>query len=116
MKSSLFITALVSTASAIAQLQALRPTHGRVTYMNNTPYYVGGTAVSRLDGTTRAQFDSVALQDVDIVPFTVIPTSNASFSGATLDDVVADYIERDDVFQEAFLSGMWPTKTRGLYR
>ena len=41
----------------------------------------------------------------EIVPLTVIPTSNITFGQSEFDSVVSSYTAKDDVFSTSFLAG-----------
>lgn len=76
--------------------------NGRTLNINNINYYVGGAAVSRLTGQPNGTLSRAAPQtDGDIIPMTVMRTKKTAAGG--LEEMVKDYMEKDDVFQEGFL-------------
>lgn len=79
---------------------------GRTLSINNINYYVGGTAVSRLTGQPNGTLSRAAPQtDGDIIPMTVMRTKKTPAGG--LEEMVKDYMEKDDVFQEGFLRAIF---------
>ncbi|RDW56564.1 hypothetical protein BP6252_14092 [Coleophoma cylindrospora] len=97
-------TLLAGVATTIAS--DVLPTHGRVTYINNVPYYVGGIAVSKFQNGNRSIFESISLPDVDVFPLTIIQTGSKNFSLSEFNNVITNY-SKDDVFQENFLSSIY---------
>lgn len=79
--------------------------NGRVTVIDNIPYYVGGVPVSQLLDVSTASFNVENLPAVDVIPMTVISSNASTFTGHDLNTIVSDYISQDDVFSSAFLSG-----------
>jgi hypothetical protein len=78
---------------------------GRVTVLDGIPYYVGGVPVSQLLDVPTSSLDIENLPDVDVIPMTVVTSNASTFIGQELNNIVSDYISRDDVFSSAFLSG-----------
>jgi hypothetical protein len=77
---------------------------GRVTVLDGIPYYIGGVPVSQLLDVPASSLDA-NLPDVDVIPMTVVSSHTETFTGKELNDIVSDYISRDDVFSSAFLNG-----------
>lgn len=90
---------LLSTANA------KQYAHGRVTELNGIPYYVGEAAISQIMGVPASTYGTLSLEDVDLFPLTVMSSNKSRFTGHQLDSIVSDYMDRDDVFNSAFLDG-----------
>ncbi|GES66151.1 amidase signature enzyme [Aspergillus terreus] len=90
---------LAGISSANADISAA----GRSTTLSGIPYYVGGTAVSKIRDISDVPLDHGALTDVDVLPMTVIGTNSSSYTGSELNSTIHDYIQKDDVFSSDFL-------------
>ena len=77
---------------------------GRVTVLDGIPYYIGGVPVSQLLDVPASSLHA-SLPDVDVIPMTVVSSHIETFTGKELNDIMSDYISRDDVFSSAFLNG-----------
>ena len=97
----LFLLSIIPTI-----FSAIITNQGRTLSINNINYYVGGTAVSRLTGQPHGTLSRAAPQtDGDIIPMTVMRTKKTPAGG--LEEMVKDYMEKDDVFQEGFLRAIF---------
>ena len=98
------ITALLclgGKSSANADITAA----GRFTTLSGIPYYVGGTAVSKIRDIPDVPLDHGALADVDVFPMTVINTNSSPYTASDLNSTIYDYMQKDDVFSSEFLHG-----------
>jgi hypothetical protein len=66
---------------------------------------VGEAAISQLMGVPASTYGTLSLEDVDLFPLTVMSSNKSRFTGHQLDSIVSDYMNRDDVFNSAFLDG-----------
>lgn len=78
---------------------------GRAIRLNGTNYYAGGIPASRLKVHQKNGLAMAAKEDEDVVPMTVIRTREKVFTSRVLEEVVAEYMGVDDVFQAEFLRG-----------
>lgn len=80
---------------------------GSTVTLNGVPYYIPGTPYA-----SRPSFKARALGNTTtvlggLVPITVVATSSVTFNLADLQKTVKGFEESDDVWQPAFLSGMF---------
>lgn len=97
----LALLALLSLSTS-AQAVSLIST-GSSVMLNEIPYYIPAAPVTTLRVHPN-QFRST-ISAAGLVPLTVFETSLLTFSQKDLDDTVANYTARDDVFQAGFLQG-----------
>lgn len=78
---------------------------GRVLYIGDVAYYAVGIEVERLnpDCLERAIASSTRMEGFNLLPFTVVESSDDSFGADKLGSIVAQYEQQDDVFAPAFL-------------
>ncbi|TCD66406.1 hypothetical protein EIP91_001397 [Steccherinum ochraceum] len=107
--------------AAIAFFGLLSSTHawqtsfrltGKTLVLGNVSYFVPPTPVSQLnisgDAKTLSSLSTTANDFAgEIIPITVIPTSNVSFGQAQFQSTVDSYKASDDVFSESFLAGVY---------
>ena len=107
------LLAAVSFLGALTTVQAAQTSFqitGKTLVLGNVSYFVPPTPVSQLKigGNTRllsALASTAAEFSGEIIPLTVIPTSDKTFGQAQLEDTVASYEAQDDVFSTSFLKG-----------
>ncbi|TCD63124.1 hypothetical protein EIP91_005996 [Steccherinum ochraceum] len=85
---------------------------GKTLVLGNVSYFVPPTPVSQLnisgDAKTLSSLSTTANDFAgEIIPITVIPTSNTSFGQAQFQSTVDSYKASDDVFSESFLAGVY---------
>ncbi|GMG04957.1 unnamed protein product [Aspergillus oryzae] len=78
--------------------------NGQTLSLNEIPYYVSGIPVSTLQGYNASAYAALT-EGIDLVPLTVIPVTPTT----NLESLLSDYVERDDVFQPAFLRAVYLT-------
>ncbi|GAB7335625.1 hypothetical protein MBLNU13_g07950t2 [Cladosporium sp. NU13] len=78
---------------------------GRVLHIGDVAYYAGGTEVGRLnpDCLKKAVASSAQMKGFDLLPLTVVESSDDAFGADELRRIVAQYEQQDDVFTSAFL-------------
>ena len=98
------ILALLGFASrAFSATNAATQPNGQTTILAGISYFVPASPVSSLD---IHALTTVKKSSGELVPLSVIPTSEVVFNAATLQAVVKDWSVKDDVWSEAFLAGM----------
>lgn len=102
------LVAILATGLSLGMLStanAKQYAHGRVTELNGIPYYVGDVAISQIMGVSASTYSTLSLEDVDLFPLTVMSSNKSCFTGHQLNSIVSNYMDRDDVFNSAFLDG-----------
>ena len=99
---------LVSFLGIFNSVNALSSAQGKTIELNGVPYFVGDVAVSQVLDVPVSIYEEPCISDIDIFPLTVISSNASSFTGQDLDEIVSDYMHRDDVFNTAFLKGTNP--------
>ncbi|OSD00197.1 amidase signature enzyme [Trametes coccinea BRFM310] len=107
---ALGLSALGTTLAAQVTLQ---PT-GRTLTLGNVSYFVPPTPVSTLPNAPALVKPATG----ELIPFSVIPTSKTTFDEEALQEIIAIWSVKDDVWSEAFLTGIYITfnGTRGVPR
>ncbi|KAL4907003.1 hypothetical protein BDW74DRAFT_190002 [Aspergillus multicolor] len=93
----------------LASVGADHLAHGRVTVLDGISYYVGDIPVAHLSNVPSSA--STALPDVDVVPMTAMSSNSSTFAADEYDAIIADYLERDDVFSTPFLNAVYLSYT-----
>lgn len=94
----------VLALNTVSRANAENLARGRVTVLDGIPYYVGDIPVSQLLHVPPSTLDSTDLSNVDILPMTVVSSNSSELTGRELNDTIAEYSMRDDVFSSAFLN------------
>lgn len=94
---ALGLSALGTTLAAQVTLQ---PT-GRTLTLGNVSYFVPPTPVSTLPNAPALVKPATG----ELIPFSVIPTSKTTFDEEALQETIAIWSVKDDVWSEAFLTG-----------
>ncbi|KAI0365605.1 amidase signature enzyme [Pilatotrama ljubarskyi] len=108
--SSVVLGGIVIHGVAAAQV-AIQNT-GRTLTLGNVSYFVPSSPVSMLPNAALLVKPATG----DLVPFSVIPTSKIIFDQQALEETVSVWSTTDDVWSEAFLTGVYITfnGTRGV--
>lgn len=107
MSSSFLFCSLVGVILLRLSLAFDLATTGSTVTLNGVPYYIPGTPyASRPNFKTRALGNKTTVLG-GLVPITVVTTSSVTFNLADLQKTVKRFEESDDVWQPAFLSGMF---------
>ncbi|CDO69603.1 hypothetical protein BN946_scf184875.g6 [Trametes cinnabarina] len=99
-----FICGLAASGFASAAQVSLQLT-GRTVTLGNISYFIPPTPVSSLRNAALL----VKPAKGELVPFSVIPTSKTTFDQQALEDTIAVWSAQDDVWSEAFLTGIYVT-------
>jgi hypothetical protein len=99
---------LVSFLGIFNSVNALSSAQGKTIELNGVPYFISDVAVSQVLDVPVSIYEEPWISDIDIFPLTVISSNASSFTGQDLDEIVSDYMHRDDVFNTAFLKGTNP--------
>ena len=76
---------------------------GSTVVLNGIPYYVPAKPVTTFS--LRPEQLKSAAAVADLMPLTAIETSRLTFTQKDLDETVANFTAKDDVFQPGFLQG-----------
>lgn len=99
------ILSLLLAISTLVNATASVLDNGRAVNINGIRYYVGGIAVSKLNGISENELNAAVTPDVDVIPLTIIRTEEAVFTETALQEILSNYTASDDVFQDGFLQG-----------
>ncbi|KXJ93986.1 amidase signature domain-containing protein [Microdochium bolleyi] len=95
----------VVALTLLAQCAAAKMTPmGLTMAINDIPYHVPVESVGKLSSCTGLQGMPGSY---DLTPITIFDVHQANCSAETLSQFVADYLEKDDVFNEGFLQGVY---------
>ena len=86
---------------AVSAARAVVQDTGRTLTLDGISYFVPPSPVSAVHNTLALS----ALKGAELVPFSVIPTSNIVFDEAALQETVNIWSAQDDVWTESFLTG-----------
>ncbi|KAI0359644.1 amidase signature enzyme, partial [Trametes cingulata] len=89
--------------NGVATAQVALHITGRTLSLGNISYYVPSSPVSTLPNTAFL----VKPASEELIPFSVIPTSKIRFDQQALEETVTDWSAKDDVWSEAFLTGVY---------
>lgn len=109
--SSAFAAAICFGALTTGQaLQTSFQLTGKTLVLGNISYFIPPTPVSQLklerDANTLSLLSKIAASFAgEIIPITVIPTSETVFGQAQFESTFSSYKAKDDVFSESFLTG-----------
>ena len=107
---ALVFAALGRAASAA---QASIQQTGRTLTLSGIPYFVPPSPVSALHDALALATAAQSASD-GLVPFSVIPTSKQNFDEVALNDTVAAWLSKDDVWSMDFLTGLFFSVTCDL--
>lgn len=94
------ICSVVTFFAAFTNAYSLIP-QGSTVQLNGVYYHVPPIAVGRISTVVRDW------TNIQLVPITVVNSnSSSSISCEDIDNIKTDFLDRDDVFQEAFFQGM----------
>ncbi|KAI0628977.1 amidase signature enzyme [Trametes polyzona] len=95
----------LATLEVVGAAQVAVQHTGRTLTLGNVSYFVPPSPVSTLNNAATL----VKPTSGDLIPFSVIPTSKTIFDQKALEETIAEWTARDDVWSEAFLTGVYIT-------